>query len=112
MLTAPSSPSFWCSASVPQEEKQVLIHGQWHTRGWALPLRVGAGECWGQGGQVEYACPPALPSPGPWGLYLPRYKIHSTSLITSSHPMWVPPFQAQSHQVACRSFQIKPFKMR
>ena len=37
-------PRLWLSASVPGEEKEVLIQGTWHSRGWALLVTLGT---WG-----------------------------------------------------------------
>lgn len=69
----------------------------------------GGAEGWflqaGLGGGIH----PAFSSPGPWVLHLPDLP---PSLISLTPTNVGPSFQAQSHQVAGRSFQIKPFEMR
>lgn len=118
---APSPAGSWLSASVPGEENPSLFGTE------AQQLRGSTGEGGGleaaeapgtqdrpsgQGWQVEYSSSGTFSSPESWGLHLPRAKTPPPRLIPSTHPIRVPPFQARSHQVAGRSFQIKPFEMR
>lgn len=107
----------------PGSGSKPLIQGRWHSRGRALLVTMEVGGCsqgtrgsglapQGQAGRWNTSLPGPSPAPDPGTSNCLRLRLAPPQPHPLTPPNLGPAFQARSHQVAGRSFQIKPFKIR